>query len=180
MKFQAFVLVMAGVVSCVDMKPVEALRRLLMLDDMLDNYKVGDTSLGKRAASCSLLCCHKKKFEGICAKCRGVCGGGDDHDDYDTDGQDEKPKKHHHKGADDDFDHGFSGGGDDKDDKGGFSGKGGWGGGWGGNGGSGGQGSWGGSWGGGRGAVAFRVTRGLGKRTVAVEEAAGRAARGVL
>ncbi|RCI12341.1 hypothetical protein L249_1102 [Ophiocordyceps polyrhachis-furcata BCC 54312] len=54
----------------------------------------GKGHLTKRAAACSLLCCHKKSFEGICAKCAGVCNGGgktDDDDDDESPGQASSP-----------------------------------------------------------------------------------------
>lgn len=46
------------------------------------------------AEGCSLLCCNKKEFVGICAKCKTICGGVggvdvdisiDDDDDFNVD-----------------------------------------------------------------------------------------------
>ncbi|PHH76623.1 hypothetical protein CDD80_1378 [Ophiocordyceps camponoti-rufipedis] len=128
MKFQAVVLVMAGAVSCVDMQPFEAMRRLLVLDRMIDNYKEVPGGMDRETATCNLLCCRKKSFEGICSSCRDICGGGVRNDDEKND-KDDKSKKNHDKGVEkelfgDNFDRGFNVGGGDKDENGGSGGKG--------------------------------------------------------
>ncbi|PFH56842.1 hypothetical protein XA68_15934 [Ophiocordyceps unilateralis] len=87
MKFQSVVLLLTGASSCLANSFSLAARELQGMAKELEATPDAPNTglLTKRAAACSLLCCHKQTFLGICAHCRALCGGRGGQNEVDDD-----------------------------------------------------------------------------------------------